>query len=324
MGEARRRAAAFAADLDFKEQRRAQVALAATELATNVVKHGGGGSLFINRISCGDQQGVELIAVDRGKGMNFDRCREDGYSTAGTAGTGLGAIVRAADDFQVFSRPGHGTIASASFWPHFASMVAGEPLEVSTLCVPHPGETVVGDSWALQREAARVRVLVADGLGHGLLAHAAAQATVKAFAEGPHLSVTDLFQRMHQALRPTRGAAVAVSEIDLRAGKISFTGIGNVAAVVLKTDGATQSMVSMNGVVGHEFRRIQTFAYPWIPGSTLVMHSDGIGSSWRGADVTELLMRPVNLLSALLFRDFDRGRDDATVLSIRPKAGGNL
>ena len=34
---------------------------------------------------------------------------EDGFSTAGSPGTGLGAIVRLADDFDLYSRPESGT-----------------------------------------------------------------------------------------------------------------------------------------------------------------------------------------------------------------------
>ena len=43
------------------------------------------------------------------------RCLTDGYSTAGTPGTGLGAVRRLANEFDIYSAPGEGTIVMARF-----------------------------------------------------------------------------------------------------------------------------------------------------------------------------------------------------------------
>src|SRR4051812_19083356 len=74
-----------------------RVGLVATELATNLVKHATDGVLLI-RITASSPDGeIELLSIDRGPGIyDVGRCLSDGHSTAGSPGTGLGAIRRLA------------------------------------------------------------------------------------------------------------------------------------------------------------------------------------------------------------------------------------
>ena len=69
VAEARHRAGTFAAALDFDATTAGQLALAATEAAGNMVKHGGGGRLLMKTINGGDALGVEVLALDQGSGM---------------------------------------------------------------------------------------------------------------------------------------------------------------------------------------------------------------------------------------------------------------
>src|SRR5262245_43124570 len=91
IGEARRPALRVAEESSLPETRCAEVAIVATELATNLVRYAKGGELLVRPMS--DQGGgVEIISVDRGPGMaNVGRCLEDGFSTGGTPGNSLGA-----------------------------------------------------------------------------------------------------------------------------------------------------------------------------------------------------------------------------------------
>ena len=41
----------------------------ATELATNLVRHGGGGELLVQPVTDGAATQLELLAIDRGPGM---------------------------------------------------------------------------------------------------------------------------------------------------------------------------------------------------------------------------------------------------------------
>ena len=76
-------------------------------------------------------------------------------------------------------------------------------------------------------------------------------------------------------------------------------------------------MVSHNGIVGHELRRVQGFFYPWTPQSVLVMASDGLITQWSFDPYPGLLAHRLSIAAAVLYRDFTRGRDDTTVVIAR-------
>ncbi len=85
--EARRAATDLARRMGFSETDTGKLALIATELSTNLVRHGSGGEILVGAYEDNDSQGIEIIALDKGAGMsNVAACLEDGYSSAGTAG----------------------------------------------------------------------------------------------------------------------------------------------------------------------------------------------------------------------------------------------
>jgi len=122
---------------------------------------------------------------------------------------------------------------------------------------------------------------------------------------------------VHAALKPTRGAAVALAELDERAGKLRYCAIGNISALVARPDGHEQRLVSLPGIAGHVARRVQTFTYDWLPGSLLVMHSDGIGTHWSLAKYDGLLGHRPDVIAGVLYRDHRRAADDATAVVTR-------
>jgi hypothetical protein len=73
-------------------------------------------------------------------------------------------------------------------------------------------------------------------------------------------------------------------------------------------------MTSHNGTLGHELRKIQEFSFPWEPESLLIMHSDGLGSRWDLSQYPGIMRKHASMIAAVLYRDFERQRDDVTVL----------
>jgi hypothetical protein len=240
------------------------------------------------------------------------RCLADGYSTAGSPGTGLGAISRLATTFEIYSRPGAGTVLVARLWAGRPAEAEGGGAEAGAVCLPKRGEEVSGDAWGVARDGDRAALIVADGLGHGPLAAEAARAAVKVFAESAALPPADVLRAAHGALRSTRGAAVAIAEVDFAARAVRYAGVGNVSGAIL-AGGRTRQMVSHNGTLGLEARRVQEFVYPFPPGARLVMHSDGLATHWRADAYPGLWHRNPSLVAGVLYRDFTRGRDDVTV-----------
>lgn len=304
--------------LGFDETDAGRVALVVTELANNVVRHGSGGEMLIGPFANDGATGVGLIALDRGKGMvDLDACLRDGYSTGGTPGTGLGSVVRQSDLFDVYTQVGGGTAVFVALAARGAKLGLGQaPIDWGAVAIAKPGETVCGDAWSVVFGADWSSLLVTDGLGHGQDAAKASAAILAAFEAARDLKPAPLIKRLHQAAAPTRGAAAAVARLEFDAGCVRYAGVGNITGTIV-TGGATRKAVSHNGILGHAMRRVQEFAYPFAGDLTVVLHSDGIQTSWSLDKYPGLVARHPALIAAILYRDFNRGRDDATVLVAR-------
>lgn len=314
---------ALARELGLGETEAAEVGIVVTEAATNLVKHARSGVLLIRALEHGRHCGVEVLAVDQGNGIaDIEGCLRDGCSTVGTPGTGLGAIRRLASEFDIYSQPGSGTAMLARLWPRSCRPDArcGD-LDVGAAQAPMPGENVSGDAYAVHHAPGRWIGMIADGLGHGPIAAEAAQQAVRVFREHALAGSAELMQRMHLALRGTRGAAVAVAEINVNAGGLRFTAVGNIAGSIVH-DGTSRGTISHNGIVGHEMRKVQEFSYPFPSGALLVMHSDGLASHWRLDQYAGLAQRHPGLIAGVLYRDHKRPRDDVTVLAARERVEG--
>jgi len=310
--EARRLARMVATDAGLSATDAERAAIVATEAGTNLVKHAHGGEMVV-RSGAGV---VDILAIDRGRGMsNLAQCLRDGYTTAGTQGNGLGAIVRQSTFFDAYSLPGSGTV--------ILSRIAAASRAVSTpdtgalmpdgLSLRKKGQSSCGDHWSAVVTGSSASVMVADGLGHGEPAADAALEAAAAFEQAPEDAPAALLDRIHRALIKTRGAAVAVARIDSGLGRVTFAGLGNISATI-ENGSQARHLVSLHGIAGHQARRLQEFTYPWSASDVLVMHSDGVNAHWSLDKYPGLSQRHPLVIAAVLLRDFSRGRDDATVV----------
>ena len=317
VGEVRRAVAALGRSLGLDETELGRAGIVATEAANNVLKHGRGGEVVVSPLGDGDAVGMEVLALDRGPGIpDVERAMADGHSTTGTGGTGLGAMRRQSSVFEIYTLPGQGTAVLSRIWRGAPSPAS---LEQGALCVAKPGETECGDVWSVEPRPGGVRILVADGLGHGPQARDAALAVLRATAGRPAGAARAL-EDAHLAARSTRGAAVAAAEVDFAAEEVRFAGIGNIAGVLLGAERA-QSMVSMNGTAGQGFLKPREFTYRFSPGSLLVMSSDGLTSHWSLDPYPGLARRHPGPVAGVLYRDHSRRRDDVTVVAARLGGG---
>jgi anti-sigma regulatory factor (Ser/Thr protein kinase) len=318
VGEARRRAVGLAEQLGFDKTKQGQIALIATEAATNLHKHAGGGELIIQGLDYGESgAGLEVLAVDRGRGMtDVRRCLADGYSTAGSPGNGLSAIERLSNAFDIYSIAGAGTI----LWARLDRMSKppadhDRRLAVGVVRIPAPHEEVCGDGWATIEGDGFSLFLVVDGLGHGPSAAEAADLAVRIFRGQKTQDPDRILESIHGALRSTRGAAAAIALLDRSSGEVRYAGIGNISGLIFdRRTSAMTSMVSQNGTVGYAIRKIQVYQYPWTEESLLLMHSDGLATHWNLDRYPGLWQRHPSLAAGVLYRDHNRGRDDVTVL----------
>ena len=321
VGEVRRTAVVLAEGLGFGPTEVGAVGIVATEAATNLVKHARDGLIVLRGVKDTAPAAVEVLALDRGPGMaDVAQCLRDGYSTAGGPGTGLGAIRRLAMTFDLFSLPDVGTALLAQIAAR--PLATGQPessLEVGVVCVPIAGEQICGDAWAVSYQRGRSVFLVADGLGHGALAATAADEAVRLFEANAQRSPAEFIQLAHAALRSTRGAAMAVAEVNVLERLVRFAGVGNIAARILH-NGASQGLVSHNGTVGHQLHTVREFTYPWPEGALLVLNSDGLLTQWSLDRYPGLAEHHPALVASIVLRDFSRNRDDVTVVVARERA----
>jgi anti-sigma regulatory factor (Ser/Thr protein kinase) len=317
VSEARRGATNIARRIGLAQQRIDKVAIVVTELATNLLKHGGGGHIYAGPCNDADGTGLEVLALDRGVGMaDVSRCMQDGYSTAGSPGTGLGAIARLADIVRIYARPSQGCAIVTRFVEP-SSNNARSMLGAMLAC--YPGELVCGDNWAWHDGPGGPTVMLVDGSGHGIEAARAAEAAAREFAQHADAACEVIVERLHRALAPTRGAALAVARVDTAARLVRFVGVGNIGGVLVN-GGKARHMVSHNGTAGHVAPRIREFTYEFTGDPLVMLHSDGVTSRWDLASYPGLVMQHPALIAGVLLRDHRRGRDDASVVAIRTVA----
>jgi anti-sigma regulatory factor (Ser/Thr protein kinase) len=313
VAEARRRAAEFAG---FDQKYAGALNIVVTEAASNLVKHGNGGHIVIHRTGLRSGAAVDVIAIDSGPGIpDVARCLADGYSTAGTPGTGLGAISRAASFLDIYSAPKKGAVLAARVGP--ASESNHQPYEIGAICAPYPGESVSGDCWGIEATGLSWRVALGDGLGHGIFAAQAADAGIEAVMNERQAQPSVALECAHQRLRATRGAAMSVADVNPTAGAVSFSGVGNVAGAIVQDAATRRQMVSTNGTLGHEMRAAVQYQYPMSRGALVIVHSDGLSANWTLEKYPGLFHRHPAVVAGVLFRDHRRQRDDATVVVVR-------
>ncbi len=314
-GQARREAQRVSAEISADTTFTGRVALVVTELARNLVIHGNGGHLLLRKLAGESGAGLEILAIDRGAGMrNVGDCLRDGFSTAGTPGTGLGAIRRMSDFFDLTTAESRGTVICSRV---FADRERAIPRwDAGAINVAIKGETVSGDSWAMRETQDAFRVMLADGLGHGHYAAEASQEAVAVFLKYSERSPGEVLKFMDAALGKTRGAAAAVVEVNPAKSTVTVAGAGNISVRIVDEHGKSRQVASVNGTVGAQLPKVHEYNTPWTRQSLLIMHSDGLTAHWDPTTYPGLLQKHPATISGVLYRDYARGRDDATILTV--------
>lgn len=316
IGHARRTAQKLAEQHGFDENDAGRVALVATELASNVLKHAQRGEFHLRVLARPDSGfGIEMQTVDRAQGFDLDACLADGFSTGGTQGIGLGAVSRQTSVFDVYADH-RGAVLLARI---FARSDRQADIRFGVSQHSLHADPACGDVWHLKYEGSRISALVVDGLGHGEDAERAGLAGARAFARAPFADPVVLMEDLHQEMLGTRGGAVAFAQFDSQRDGLTFAGVGNIGASLLEP-GKSRGLASHPGIVGGQYRKAKPFDYAHVNGHLLIMYSDGLQSRWNLADYPGLVHRHPAVIASVLHRDFCRGRDDVTVLVVALEA----
>jgi anti-sigma regulatory factor (Ser/Thr protein kinase) len=313
VGAVRRAAGRMAATAGVRP---AEAEIVAAELAMNILRHAGGDGYLLCQVAPGY---LELVAADHGPGLGpgalIPAAADSGPPGVGGLGVGLASVRRLASGFDYCSGRA-GTVMLARFgdpgrsWAGLARWGA--------VNVPLGGAGESGDAWLVAADDRRLAALVVDGLGHGPGAAAASAAAISTLAGRPVTDPADCLLRAHEAMRGTRGGVLGIAVIDPGRGELAYAGVGNIAGWVLH-GGTCEGLLSREGVAGTQARppRPHLTRVRWQAGATLILASDGVRTlrdlrSYRG-----LFGHDPEVAAAVLYRDHERGTDDATMLVIQ-------
>jgi anti-sigma regulatory factor (Ser/Thr protein kinase) len=308
----------------FSESEVGKVNIIVSEMASNLIKHRTLAGEFLVKPIGKNNAGLEIICLDQGPGMsNPQRMMEDGVSTVGTAGEGLGAIRRLSAEFDLYSAKDVGTVIVSRLYRqgHQPKPAKVKKFNVGVVMVPKAGQTHCGDNWAMYEAVDYLYLLVADGLGHGEHAEKASRAAVETFLENTSQQPPDLIRILHGALKNTRGAVGNIAIIKPRENTVTYCGVGNIAGRVI-AEANSNSIISYNGILGHNIpNSMHNHVVPWQNNSLLILHSDGLKNKWDLTRYKDLLRHDPTTIAAVLYKDYNRGTDDILVLVARTQPG---
>jgi negative regulator of sigma-B (phosphoserine phosphatase) len=180
----------------------------------------------------------------------------------------------------------------------------------------HEGETRSGDVAVFVPTSAGALVSVIDGLGHGPEAADAAERCADVVRANAEASAQDLMQICHESLLQTRGAVMTVAWFDLEHSLLSWAGVGNVDARLVRSGPELREEVALvfGGVLGYRMPRVRPATMPLERGDLLVMITDGIDAAISPA------LAGGGSAQALAGRILDRhgkGSDDALAMVVR-------
>mgnify|MGYP001303481775 CR=1 FL=1 len=291
------------------------VAIVATELVTNIVKYAGSGRFLAQTMNLPQGPRLALIACDAGPGIpDIDRMRRDLVSSADSAGIGLGAIERLSDRAEILTSPELGTLWACAF--EGPGREQDESLDVAALRLCHPTETVCGDDWRVVEGRSGLRLVLADGMGHGEQAAEAGTAMAEGAVQPPLAPPKQQLARLAEDLKRTRGGVVSILDFDTEAASCDYANLGNISGFRMR--GVEQTRFAMrDGYIGSAVARPMGETFDMEPGDFFVLHSDGLRTI--GSELLSVLQGRSCLLAAafLLSRTDLSRRDDISVAVAR-------
>jgi anti-sigma regulatory factor (Ser/Thr protein kinase) len=320
VGHARRKTIEFCKSLllPFSEEDLGNIALVITELGTNIIKYAEKGDLVIHPLRLQEAVGLQILSIDHGPGFSTEYdVYEEGKSSAGTLGFGLSGIRRISKVFDYISINGLGVILVCQYWP--ASMqhiIDTWGLDCGGINVPKPGEPVSGDCWSIEKIGDKYRVLLVDGLGHGLGAAEAANQAVVLFKKYKIKDLHEIVQLLHQGLQRSRGVVLSVTEIDSTKGKLTQIGVGNISTKII-TQTKIQNLLSVNGTIGFHYNKLYINEIQIEEKSLVILHSDGISNHWDNFSFEKLWNHHPSIIAGLLYHSYGRTTDDASCIVIK-------
>ena len=318
-------------ELGFSEKELSEISIVVSELANNLIIHEAiEGKIIYSLIEEGTEKCIQIVSEDNGPGIsNVETVVEDGYSTSGTLGIGLGAIKRLMSDFRITSNIND--VKTARYnndWNQIGTKIITKKYlsqreDTANLSQSRTkfgifsrskyGEKYNGDNYFLQHFEDKVIAAVIDGLGHGQAASEASTIARLHLVENYKKPLDVIIHGIHERLKGTRGVVISIALIDHKEGVLEYIGIGNVLTKIFNST-TTINPLKYAGFLGYKLRNFRVIRYPWIKGNIIIMTSDGISERY---DINKypnfFKMHPIVIANAIL-KECGKTYDDATIL----------
>jgi len=198
--------------------------------------------------------------------------------------------------------------ALAEDWP--------EALDCGAAGAPMEGETRSGDVAVFTRTEAGGLACLIDGLGHGPEAADAAERCADVVRQNAEAPAADLLELCHKALLDSRGVVMTAAWFDLERSLLSWAGVGNVDARLVRSGPQPREEVALvfGGVVGYRMPKVRVATMPLGRGDLLVMITDGVESAISPALAGG---GAAQTLADRIFAMHGKGTDDALVVVVR-------
>ena len=181
-----------------------------------------------------------------------------------------------------------------------------------------PGQTISGDRCLVCTYVGGALVAVVDGLGHGVEAAEAADTAIDTLETHVTEPVTTLLQRCHEAMRRTRGAAVSLASLTRASDSMTWLGVGNVEAVVIRANQkalpARENIRLFPGVVGYHLPPMRPAVTPLSPGDLVILFTDGVRADFLSEPI---IGRPPQWIARHICSKHCKTNDDALILVAR-------
>lgn len=289
------------------------MAIIISELATNQLRHAGGGRAAVRPVTRDGVVGIEIEMVDHGQGLADPKRAFAGVPRNGESlGIGLAGVQRLSLELDLDTRVGEGTRILAR---RFGKPVRGRP-SVTILGRPIATEPRAGDAACFWRTDDSLLVMLCDGVGHGVAAREASDLALATTHYHREATPDAVLTACNVALRGSRGAVVALVRMDERGHTVEAASMGNIEAGVCHL-GRLEPILAQAGVVGASWappvRLPLRLGMP--EGALLVLATDGTQGSLEACGGPGAhLLPPWELAQRILER---RGHDDAMVVVVK-------
>jgi len=319
----KKEAHALAAAARFEPKRIAEVDIIVAELTSNLNKYADQGEILLGHFKETENEYIEVICMDNGPGMGDPRrMGRDGFSSTNTLGHGLGSIKRLSDKMDIYTQKGWGTIVLSRIYrsPQVKTRAKGG-LEVRAIVVAKPGEEKSGDGYYCMANGKEVKLMLADGLGHGPDANLAMNEAVNALHGCAFDLPVDIIRYINSFIRKTRGVVATVVTFDLEKNIFNIAGVGNIATK-LHGNMTSKNHLAYNGIIGHTIPNTMNDQQGSLTEyHQVILCSDGIKSRWDLAKYPGIQKNDLSVQAAAIYKDFARRTDDMSVViaKLNPK-----